>query len=224
VGKDYVIIRERCAFPLPRRDIEVDFGNGKVVVRRVDKYCDVVESEDPDVRVGMMLPRITDENRQEFVVLPGIKAHPNTVIPEGFRSHLCYSDRDEPWSVSFRSLEMEGPNNLFIFDFGLDNGNIPVLPILHIETLEVDDPDEYDPNFLWFIVDGAKVCWKGGSNQKDGTIRVERMPSYEENTLPDSVRAVCGLEPLKPQWQIEAEAAGWEPPTKKGGSSEGSTE
>ena len=216
-----ITVRERTTFRLPSQNIEVDFGQGRVLVTRCRHYegCEVVASEDSDIPVGRWLP-VAKDGDDELVVMPGITGPEGFVVPEGFKAHMGTSNRDKPWTITSRALEWAGPENRFVFylsDEGLDSA--PKLPIQAIFETIVEDPSEDDPNFVWFVVDSDKRCWRGSGNHRNGTVFLNPVRSYEEDDLPTDVLTACGLEIPKPQWQVEAEEAGWAPPVGSSGES-----
>jgi hypothetical protein len=218
---EWETIRERVPVPLPSLDITVNFGRGDVIVRRGHGgTCSVMVSNDPDISTGKCLPIIHIDG-ESHVVLPGILKPKGLTIPFGFQPQISYSTSDDPWRVSSRSLAYQGPDNLFVFNLpsaGMEAA--PPLPIKQIEMHETEDPREDDPNYVWFVIDGDQECWRGTSNHQEGMVYLDRVPSYEHKYLPESIREACGMEPMKPHWQTEAEAAGWKSPDEVGSSEE----
>jgi hypothetical protein len=220
--KEMETIRERTVAEIPPREIVIDLGNGKVVVRRSSndtRNADVIVSEDPDVRAGQILP-VIKEGKKEFVVMPGINRPKGHVHPEGFDPVYGYTlGADKPWSLS--PIEVGHKHGPKTFIFSIRKDNPPKWPLKVVAHMMLEDTCEGCDFCRWFVVDASGELWVGDDYRiptEKSMLRLVRIDaslgSYLSNA-PDDIRVACGLPPKdeeKPEWQKVAEKQGWKPP------------
>lgn len=219
-----VFSREPSKLQIPGRDIELDFGKGRVLARYNTDYDDpdalgllIMESKDPDILQNATLPV---ENG--FVLFPGVKQdYTFPTPPEGFKYCSTAGFGNNPWEMDPSRVYCLMQDEYIAFYIGsYYNGfppdEVPVFPKLPFEATgycQVQHIGWRSVESAAFIVDAGKKLWLNTDLGYNGRLEYRRVDPIELVYLDPVVYDFLGIAPMngKPMWQREAEKNGWAP-------------